>query len=190
MQATKTALRQQFKAFRASMTPEDRESRAQSIMARLAELPEVRAARIIHTYWPSDLHQEIALKPLIRAWWAAGKILVFPVMDASAADGLRHVACAQESDLVPNAWGIEEPVCGQDVSPSDVQLVLAPCLAADRRGFRLGYGKGYYDRFLKQIQVPVVTAVFQPALVAELPVDLHDIPVQILISDEETLRFL
>ncbi|MEP6787240.1 MAG: 5-formyltetrahydrofolate cyclo-ligase, partial [Acidobacteriota bacterium] len=61
---------------------------------------------------------------------------------------IESVAFGPETEFVENKWGIREPVDGQSANHGDIDMVLLPLLCFDRRGHRVGYGKGFYDRFL------------------------------------------
>jgi 5-formyltetrahydrofolate cyclo-ligase len=74
---------------------------------------------------------------------------VFPKADF-ADNTMQHFADDADLQLATNAFGIPEPLTGNTVNPTEIDLVLMPLLAFDRRGYRVGYGKGFYDRFLAQ----------------------------------------
>lgn len=103
---------------------------------------------------------------------------------------MQHVYYQLGDPIQQSHWGGWEPVSRNEVPLKQIDLVLAPCLGADRRGYRMGYGKGHYDRFLTHIKAPVVAAVYAENLMEEIPIEPHDQPVHILISEKETLRFL
>jgi len=63
---------------------------------------------------------------------------------------MKHILFETEDQLELSAWGIPEPKKGKVVAPDRFELVFVPLLAVDKRGYRVGYGKGFYDRFLKK----------------------------------------
>lgn len=71
-------------------------------------------------------------------------------------DELVHVEYDETVEVVTNKWGIPEPVNGQTVSEKEIDLVFVPLLAFDENGCRVGYGKGYYDRFLRNCRADVL----------------------------------
>lgn len=80
--------------------------------------------------------------------------------------------------LVTSRYGIREPATSEpEVDPAVLDLVLVPALVLDARGYRLGYGGGYYDRFLPRLRLDCRTLGIAPLTVAMLPIDLWDIPV-------------
>jgi 5-formyltetrahydrofolate cyclo-ligase len=93
--------------------------------------------------------------------------------------------------LTQNQWRIKEP-CLEDKKANlrNLDMVILPGLCADKKGFRLGYGMGYYDRFLRKIPrdcikiLPVVSELF----IEEVPKDLWDEPVDIVVTEKEILK--
>ncbi|MBB6051897.1 5-formyltetrahydrofolate cyclo-ligase [Armatimonas rosea] len=83
--------------------------------------------------------------------------------------------------LVTSRFGIREPAADQpEADPFTLDLVLVPALVLDQRGYRLGYGGGYYDRFLPRLRPDCRTLGIAPFIVAELPTDPWDVPVGLL----------
>ena len=96
-----------------------------------------------------------------------------PRVDDSTGE-LAHFYYERDTVMVKNAWGIEEPSGAERVDPKDIDLVIVPLLCFDERGYRVGYGKGYYDRFLRECRVDCVTAglsFFPPEIEIK---DVHD----------------
>ncbi len=94
--------------------------------------------------------------------------------------------------LVPGRFGIPEPLdAGDDLSPSDLDVVVAPCVAVDEAGTRVGFGAGYYDRALADADTrPVVVVVaFEVQVVRpDLPVRAWDVPADVVVTDRRTIR--
>lgn len=89
-----------------------------------------------------------------------------------------------------NKWGIPIPENSSTVEPSCVQLVLIPLLAFDRKGNRIGFGKGYYDVFLSGLKPDVFKvgmSFFDP--VEHIPTEMHDIPLDYCITSEKVFTF-
>jgi len=96
------------------------------------------------------------------------------------------------SDLVENRWGIREPDGEQTAAPAEFDIVLVPLLAFDSVGHRVGYGKGYYDRFLAECR-PDCLKVGLSAFNAESKIDdVHagDIKLDLCLTPVETIRFI
>ena len=108
--------------------------------------------------------------------------------------GMDFIFCAGLEELEPSGFGIPEPVLLPDSRLLTVEelcmpdtLVIVPALAFDRKGFRIGYGGGYYDRLLAQASCPVVGLTFHELLQEELPREPWDRAVQAVCTDEELL---
>ena len=78
--------------------------------------------------------------------------------------------------------GICEP-CSTPAAPTILDLIIVPALMVDKNGYRLGYGGGFYDRFLKDIKAKTICAIPKELLVEELPVEEFDLPMDIIITD-------
>jgi 5-formyltetrahydrofolate cyclo-ligase len=104
---------------------------------------------------------------------------------------LESVAVSAETKLVFNKWGILEPSGGQAVEPKEIDVVLTPMLAGDKRGFRVGYGKGYYDKFFSLCRPDVLKiglSYFPP--IEEIS-DVHEFDVKLdyCVTPEEVFSF-
>jgi 5-formyltetrahydrofolate cyclo-ligase len=123
---------------------------------------------------------------LFEGIWAAGADLVLPRVDAGAIVPVRY---RRSEPLVPSSYGVPEPT-GPGLDPHSMTTVIVPGLAFDRSGHRIGYGAGYYDRFLSTLSEAclLVGACLHPLLVAELPAEDHDVAVDVVVTDEEVAR--
>lgn len=189
----KAALRRQFRVFRAGLDEADYAARSAAVVARIQALPEIRQAKTVHTYWPLALRREIDVRPLIDWLQQSGKQIVLPVVDTFvvAPDDtprLRHVRFEAAQGLRPNQWGIHEPTGAKSVPVEDIDVVVVPALGAGRNGHRLGYGKGYYDAFLRRLTAPTLCPVYAACLVEQIPADAHDVPLNVLCTEHEIIR--
>ena len=106
---------------------------------------------------------------------------------------MEHYLLTETSILIPNQWNIPEPdpQTSKRIEPWQINVVLVPLLAFDQRGFRVGYGGGYYDRFLKECRDDVVKiglSFFGP-VEAITDTDLYDIPLNSCITPDQVYRF-
>ncbi len=189
----KAALRRQFQAFRAGLSEAEYTAQSAAMVAQIRTLPELRGAETVHTYWPMASRREIDLRPLIDWLHTSGKQIVLPVVDIFSntlehPPLLRHVRYETAEALRPNRWGIHEPTGGKSVSIEDIDAVVVPALGAGRNGHRLGYGKGYYDAFLRRLAAPTLCPVYAGCLVEQIPAEAHDVPLSILITEHEIIR--
>ena len=174
----KAALRAQFRAGRRSLTDAAWRQASEALCSRLDALPELRAAQTIHVFWPDRARREPDLRPLLHAWHAEGKTLLLPRVAGTHPPRLSHHAWMPGAPLAPGAWGLDEPADHCPAHPAPPDAIVVPALAADREGFRLGYGKGFYDAFLAgQAAFFVAPLLAEVCLVERLPRDAHDVPV-------------
>lgn len=145
--AIKRGLRERQKALRAKALAEIgarlNEGLVHHGMALLGERP----AGVVSGYYPME--GEIWPLPLMAALRAKGHSLALPVMQGKA-DPLLFRAWSPGDPLIPGVWGIRQPAPDREVVLPDI--VLVPLLAFDARGYRLGYGGGYYDRTLRYLR--------------------------------------
>jgi len=164
------------------------------IAEHLTALPEFRSAQTVMLY--AAFRGEVDTGALMERVIAEGKTLVLP---RSIRETRKLEPCRVQdpfAQLAPGSYGILEPVPGTETVPADrVDLVAVPGVAFDRRGNRLGYGAGYYDRFLRgygdssQGRRPVAAGLaFEFQIVDGLPSGEHDCPVDILITECGVLR--
>ena len=177
--------RTRLKEERRRLSPHLRVAKSQQISAHLAALPQLRSAQTIHTFWPIEKQHEPDIKPLLLSWLTEGKSLVLPVVDLSTAQqpALKHREAQSESDLILNKWGIAEPVHGPIANLEAIEVVLVPALGIDHTGNRIGYGKGFYDRFLTRMQCDKIAVAFAQGFVAALPAEKHDISVDGVVTE-------
>lgn len=99
-------------------------------------------------------------------------------------DNLKHIRYEGKDKLKETAWGILEPQSGEEIEPADLDIVLVPLLTINSDGFRVGYGKGYYDKFLASCNADCIfIGLYQFEDFEEID-DIHeaDIPVQFCIT--------
>ena len=150
--------------------------RSVDLWAQVATLPEYVGARTVMAFVGAK--GEPDTDPLFARLQAEGKRLVLPRIE----DG-RIVVGDGGAPRITSRFGISEPT-GPAVPVEDVEFVIVPGLAFTADGDRLGYGAGFYDRFLPTLPsgVPFVGVCFTEQLVDTMPVDPHDVQVQRVIS--------
>jgi 5-formyltetrahydrofolate cyclo-ligase len=165
---------------------------ARRASARVAEralaVPEVAAAERIFTCL--SFGAELDTTGLVERLLAGGREVYVPRADR--VDGRLHVH-RYPCPLETLSFGLCQPRPGTPEVPADevdatldVALVLG--LAFDHRGYRLGYGRGYFDRFLRGRPFPAVGLAFALQLVDRLPAEPHDVPMAAVVTEEETVR--
>lgn len=174
---TKRYLRQECKGIRARINEDTRRKASVTICRHIANWHEFKQATTVLTYMP--MRSEVDLAGLFSLYpekkWAIPRILPGGKM-------LFHEYNPQKINLHSLGMLEPDPACPL-ISPQDIQLVLVPGLAFDRYGWRLGYGGGFYDRFLKDFIGVSAGVVYQVLILPHIPHLDHDIPVQTVVSE-------
>jgi 5-formyltetrahydrofolate cyclo-ligase len=119
----------------------ERRTAQRAIVRNLQRMRAYQRARAIAIYFCID--GEVDLSPVIEHARSSGKAIFVPVL---AQNGLRFIELGDRAVYRRNRFGIPEPGSGRRIDPRELDVVLAPLVAFDARGHRLGMGKGYYDR--------------------------------------------
>lgn len=164
------------------------QGRSHEIAQRLWLLPEYRQAKTVLAYLP--VRQEIDTVPIIKTAWRQQKRILVPVCQAP--DKRLILSHLQNLDqLEEGTFKIPEPkkeyIC--PVPSPEVDLVILPGVAFDRQGGRIGYGAGYFDRFLVTLRddCPIVALAYEFQLLPFVPAEKHDVPVDIIVTEERLL---
>lgn len=186
----KGALRKVFKEKRRALSAETRALMSQAVCDTAIDqiTPD---QRFIHCFLPIERLYEVDTYPLVDfVIKESSKTLVCSISDFNTNE-LQHMIVESLHDLSVNQWGIPEPTAGTNVSPSQIDLVFVPLLACDKRGSRLGYGKGFYDRFLAKLppKASITALSFFPPLTDMIPASGHDIAIHRLITPPAIYRF-
>ncbi|UFH55527.1 5-formyltetrahydrofolate cyclo-ligase [Spirosoma sp. KNUC1025] len=151
----KALLRQEFLKKRKALSADEVNRRSELIAGQFFHFLEqnyrVDVPTIIHTFLPIQRQNEIDTWLIIRTIWEnySNLTISVPVTDPST-NSLRHYPLFPETVLADNRWGIPEPVSVNQpcLQPDKFDIVLVPLLVFDKQGHRVGYGGGFYDRFL------------------------------------------
>ena len=173
-------------ALAARRTEADKALLSRRITERVLALPEFAAAQTVMSYVSTA--DEVDTTALIRRCWADGKRVVTSYCGKS---DLHLFLLTDFSNLAPGTMGILEPrrelrgTNGHAVDPLEIELALVPGVAFDRRGGRLGFGKGYYDRFLIRLGPFACTVglAFECQLFDRVPLLTHDVVLHKLVTD-------
>jgi 5-formyltetrahydrofolate cyclo-ligase len=179
----KADLRRQCRMVRRSLGEQERARASLAICHAIESWDVFQASETILAYMP--VHSEADLTPLLERSplkrWCLPRIL--PEEDHRL---VFHLYDAEH--LVKHPFGMWEPAPYLPVVlPEEIQLALVPGLAFDRSGWRLGYGGGYYDRFLRAFPGISAGIVFQALLLDEVPHSTLDIPMQWIVSEQGRL---
>ena len=177
----KQELRAVIKQKRAAIPHEEKKELDRAIVEQIVASEEYRRATTLLLYAPHG--SEINLLPLVRRARQDGKQIAFPKCDTETTT-MRFYILEPDTRLVEGAYGIHEPPEGAPLcTPDENTLCILPGLTFDPHGGRLGYGKGYYDRFLADFKGVAVGAVYQSLVVKEVPTEAHDFPVTMFFTE-------
>lgn len=178
---TKKEIRKQIFAARKQCTDAQVEEWSKMITERVASLPAFKNAERILAY--ADYNHEVITKYIIEKAWEAGKEVAVPKVDGK---DMIFYKLEDFSQLEAGYFGIPEPARGEIVSWEEA-LMIMPGVAFDRDNHRVGYGGGFYDRFLeKHTSVQRVAVAFDFQMLEEVPVEPTDICPQIIVTEKET----
>ncbi len=187
--AEKAELRAHFRALRAAVPAPAVAVRDAQVRDTLRKLPEARKARSIYAFWPLVARGEIDLRPLLVEWHRSGKTIALPRVEGFAPPRLAFHVWQPDDARVTTGWGVDEPHHDAPPAPAP-DLIVVPALAVDEAGFRLGYGGGFYDAFLAaHSSTPTAVPLLDEMRADVLPRDPHDVPVHLVVTDMQTLRF-
>ncbi|MFN1833975.1 5-formyltetrahydrofolate cyclo-ligase [Balneola sp. MJW-20] len=145
-------------------------------------------AERIHSYVSMNERKEVDTLGIIEHILVSEKSLCVPVTDFNDIS-MRHFEIDSLDDFKMNEWGIKEPGKeGQERTADQFDLIIVPLLASDIGGNRLGYGKGFYDRFLKKTRAIKVGLVFDNFIFSEIPTDEHDQSLDYLITEKSVIK--
>jgi 5-formyltetrahydrofolate cyclo-ligase len=181
----KAELRERIRSLREGLSPEDRSRRSGAVAEALFGLPEVRDAATVALF--SSFGSEIDTAPIIERAHAEGRRVLLPYLDEGVMEVSEH---RPGDDLVPSSYGPAEPSRRDPVDPGEVDAAVIPGLAFDRRGRRLGYGAGFYDRWLRRLR-PNASRIgigFSFQIVDRVPAGGSDERVDVVVTDEGVTR--
>jgi 5-formyltetrahydrofolate cyclo-ligase len=185
LKQAKRTLRREIVARRDALPPDDRTERSRRIVDRLLALPEVASARAGMAYW--SFGSEVETAPLIARWDAAQVRLALPRISG---EEIEAVAYRRGDPVRETRFGAMEPSGGDAVAPDEIDVVVVPGVAFDRAGHRVGYGGGFYDRFLPRTRPDAlaVAIAFALQVVEEVPRGGGDRGVDVVVTEDEVIR--
>lgn len=178
----KADIRARLLARRDLLAPEARGAAGRRIAEHAVRLVEGAGARVVSCY--ASFRSEVPTGPLIDSLLERGVVVAVPrIHDAEGT--LTLVAIASRKDLAPGTLGIPEPVGSKIALHADLHLV--PGVAFDRHGGRVGYGRGFYDRFLAEMPAPAWGLAYGFQVLEALPLEAHDVELSGVVTEEGPL---
>ena len=176
----KKALRQQIRLKKRAMRPEQIHHASERLGALFAQSEPYQKAKTIYFYLPYN--QEVRTEPMILKALEHGKQVAVPKVYG---DEMRFIYITDFSYIATGYAGIPEPIADEPVANDPTALVLMPGLAFDKDGHRIGYGGGFYDRFLSaEPEHPTVALCYDFQMLEHIDTEEFDIPVDLVLWAE------
>ena len=188
--AAKAALRAECKKQRESLSEDEKNAAEEKIAKRVINSQAFRYAKNVLIY--SACRNEVSTELIFEACLEKGKRVYFP--KTFSGGNMEFYCVCDKTELAKGRYGIYEPkddTAKFEYNPSELSLCLVPALCFDRRGFRLGYGGGYYDRFIKSRPEIIYAGLEYDALfLDEIPFDKrYDKKADIVFTERGTYVF-
>lgn len=159
-----------------------RSLRSRKIFQNIIRLKEYKNSSSILLFYGTE--QETDTSDLIDYSLKHGKKVFLP-----SAEQLMITEVKKRDILIEKRHGIKEPSIAAKILPTQIDLAIIPAMAFDRSGHRIGHGKGWYDRLLPQIRTKHKVGIcFQEQLLDKIPDEVHDIGVDLVITEGEVIR--
>ena len=134
---------------------------------------------------------EVATHEMINRCFNTGKKVVVPLVDKQKRRLIPYRINSFDHDLTNGTMGILEPKKDRcrEVLPKDVDIAIVPGLAFSEDGWRIGYGGGFYDRFLRELKIKTVSLAFEMQIIDHLPFSPHyDVPVGCIVTEKRIVH--
>ena len=172
----KELIRREVAQAKAALSAEQRRAEAEAVWTRVEASEDFRAARTVLAYCslPDELETESFLER-----WSGSKRLAVPVVEGS-----RLILKEYSPDKLHKGYkGISEPDAGcPQIGPEEIDFAIIPGVAFTREGWRLGRGKGFYDRLLPELNCPKVGVAYSCQILDSLPIEPHDARLSAVVS--------
>ena len=174
---SKQEIRRLVRQRKREMAAEEIAEKSAALAATFLATDAYRRAKTIYGYLP--FNQEVRTLPILEQALRDGKQVTLPKCKG---DEMRFILVDDLGAVAPSAFGAPEPIADGPVASDAAALVLMPGVAFDRSGHRIGYGGGYYDRFLAcEPEHPTIALCFDFQVFDHLETDAHDVPVNLVL---------
>lgn len=183
----KTELRQKYRSLRQAMPPEIKAQKDEAIAAQVRRLWQYQRNAVLLIYVSTDI--EVDTFRIIRQAIADGKRVAVPRCVPNTRN-MEFYYIQSTEELEPGMFGVLEPQPNAEslYNERDGGLCIVPAFSYDWRGYRLGYGKGYYDRFLSRFEGNMVGICYSECVQRSLPHGRFDRPVELLVTESYLRR--
>ena len=183
----KTELRQKYRSLRQSMPSEIKEERDRAIAAQVRRLWQYQSNCVLLIYVSTAI--EVDTIRIINQALEDGKKVAVPICVPDTRN-MEFYYIDSVDDLAPGMFGVLEPAVNPEklYAERDGGLCIVPAFSYDWNGYRLGYGKGYYDRFLSRFEGNIVGICYSDCVQKSLPHGRYDRPVELLVTEKYLRR--
>ncbi len=182
---TKQEIRTSILSLRNQLSQQEWKEKSEKIREKFFTVQKFQQAKIIHTYISSKKN-EVDTKEIIHQSLLKKKRIAVPKSDRKKQE-LLHSEIFSLDELSVGEYGILESRNIRFVNLQEIDLVIIPAVAVTRSGVRLGFGKGYYDKFLQHLKCTRIVLCFDFQIVNEIPQESHDQNVDMIITEKEIM---
>jgi 5-formyltetrahydrofolate cyclo-ligase len=186
----KSELRVIYKTLRKELSLKDMDDLSLQIANLVLKLP-IWKYSFFHVFLTIETLKEVITDPIISILLGKDKHVVVSKSDFKTRS-MSHVLLQDNTVLKPNSWNIPEPENGISIHDKQIEVVFVPLIAFDEKGNRVGYGKGFYDGFLKNCSkdtIKIGLSFFEAETVI-FDVESHDIPLDFCVTPNKVYTFL
>lgn len=189
---TKKELRELYREKRSALPEKERIRLDDLLLIQFQQLHIHSGTNILLSYWPLQQHAEVNVHLMTDylSFRIPGLQVAYPVTDFSNRT-MKAILVNDDTDFTLNEYGIAEPDGGEEIAPVEIDMIFVPLLTFDKNGYRVGYGKGFYDRYLAQCRKEAVRAgfsFFEP-VDAISDINQFDVPLTIGITPNFIYEF-
>lgn len=173
----KQELRKSIRAKKRAMSPEEIEARSAALLELFTATDAYKQAKTLYGYMPYN--QEVRTVPILERAMRDGKKVAVPKVYG---DDMKFLYITDFEGFAKSDFGIPEPIADEPAAEDETALVLMPGLAFDPAGHRIGYGGGFYDKFLsREPNHPTVALCYAFQVLEQLETEAFDIPVDLVL---------
>lgn len=188
----KSELRKAFIAQRKEITPNETAEKSLLILDNVFDYFDFAKMNFVHCFLPIERFNEINTHLIFHKIWQDFRHIqtVVPRVDLQTLE-MKSLIYNAETELIENSWNIFEPKHDEFIEAERIDAVFVPLLCADKRGFRVGYGKGFYDRFLKDCRQDClkIGLNYFPPIEEISDVNEYDVKLDFLVTPEKVIDF-
>ncbi|HLC64671.1 MAG TPA: 5-formyltetrahydrofolate cyclo-ligase [Candidatus Nanoarchaeia archaeon] len=176
----KTALRDRLRKERGALSPKWILSQSKKIEKKLVSECEKKNAIMLYASFDGEVDTHEIIKELLKR----KKIVLLPKVGKK---GIMPVNVKRFNELKPRRYGILEPIGTRAHPANKIDCIVVPGICFDENGHRIGFGAGFYDRFLSNVKCKKIGLAFDFQIVKKIPPHPHDIPVDVIITENRVI---